>query len=195
MNARWVTLYYLGEMSAKEIGRFLGVSVNTITSRLQRARRRLRTEEELLIHEVLGSVQLPINLTENIVRRVTDINPASPPTGKPSLPWAAFGAATVLVILLLGVSSRYLTRFQKPYSFEAQSEPTIEIVDAPIVLDTTSKPDIQNRFGRAITPGRSDKTGSQVSETVLASNTWGDSRKFSGSQWTQVNGLQGRCQY
>ena len=187
-----VTLYYLGEMSAKEIGRFLGVSVNTITSRLQRARKRLQTEEELLIHEVLGSVQLPINLTENIVRRAADINPASPPTGKPSLPWAAFGAATVLVILLLGVSSRYLTRFQKPYSFEAQSEPTIEIVDAPIVLDTTSKPDIQNRLGRAIIPGRSDKTGSQVSETVLASNnTWGDSRKFSGAQWTQVNGLQG----
>ena len=186
-----VTLYYLGEMDTKEIGRFLGVSVNTITSRLQRARKRLRTEEELLVHEVLGSVQLPTNLTENIVRRVADINPASPPTGKPSLPWAAFGAATVLVILMLGVSSQYIARFQKPYSFEAQSEPTIEIVDAPIVLDTTSKPDIQNRFGRAVTPGRNDRTGSQVSETVLASNTWGDSNRFSGSEWTQVNGLQG----
>ena len=186
-----VTLYYLGEMDTKEIGRFLGVSVNTITSRLQRARRRLRTEEELLVHEVLGSVQLPTNLTENIVRRVADINPTSPPTGKPTLPWAAFGAATVLVILLLGVSSQYIARFQKPYSFEAQSEPTIEIVDAPIVLDTTSKPDIQNRLGPAITPGRNDRTGSQVSETVLASNTWGDSNRFSGSEWTQVNGLQG----
>ena len=186
-----VTLYYLGEMDTKAIGRFLGVSVNTITSRLQRARKRLRTEEELLVHEVLGSVQLPTNLTENIVRRVADINPASPPTGKPSLPWAAFGAATVLVILLLGVSSQYIARSQKPYSFEAQSEPTIEIVEAPIVLDTTSKPDTQNRLGRAITPGRNNKTGSQVSETVLASNTWGDSSRFSGSQWTQVNGLQG----
>ena len=88
-----VTLYYLGEMDTKAIGRFLGVSVNTITSRLQRARKRLRTEEELLVHEVLGSVQLPTNLTENIVRRVADINPASPPAGKPLLPWAAFGAA------------------------------------------------------------------------------------------------------
>jgi len=186
-----VTLYYLGEMDTKAIGRFLGVSVNTITSRLQRARKRLRAEEELLVHEVLGSVQLPTNLTENIVRRVTDISPASPPAGKPSLPWAAFGAATVLVILLLGVSSQYIARFQRPYSFEAQSEPTIEIVDTPIVLDTTSKPDIQNRLGRAITPGRNDRTGSQVSETVLASNTWGNSSKFSDSQWTQVNGLQG----
>ena len=118
-----VTLYYLGEMDTKAIGRFLGVSVNTITSRLQRARKRLRAEEELLVHEVLGSVQLPTNVTENIVRRVADISPASPPTGNSSLPWAAFGAATVLVILLLGVSSQYIARFQKPYSFEAQSEP------------------------------------------------------------------------
>ena len=186
-----VTLYYLGEMDTKAIGRFLGVSVNTITSRLQRARKRLRAEEELLVHEVLGSVQLPTNVTENIVRRVADINPASPPTGNSSLPWAAFGAATVLVILLLGVSSQYIARFQKPYSFEAQSEPAIEIVDAPVVLDTTSKPDIQNRLGRAVTPNRSTRPGSQVSETALASNTWGDSSRFSGSQWTQVNGLQG----
>jgi len=37
-----VTLYYLGEMTAKEIGNFLGVSVNTITSRLHRARKRLK---------------------------------------------------------------------------------------------------------------------------------------------------------
>ncbi|MDE0017418.1 MAG: hypothetical protein OXU51_14635, partial [Candidatus Poribacteria bacterium] len=165
--------------------------MNTITSRLQRARKRLQAEEELLIHEVLGSVQLPINLTENIVRQVADINPASPPAGKPALPWAAFGAATVLVILLLGASSQYIARFQKPYSFEAQSEPTIEIVDAPIVLDTISKPDIQNRLGRAVTPSRSTRPGSQVSETVLTSDTWGNSARFSGSPWTQVNGLQG----
>ena len=186
-----VTLYYLGEMSVKEIGRFLGVSVNTITSRLQRARKRLQAEEELLVHEVLGSVQLPIDLIESIVRRVADLNPTSPPPIKLPLPWAAFGAATVLVLLLLGVSSRYLVRFQQPYSFEAQSEPTIEIVDAPTVLDTPSKPDIQNRRGHAIIPGRSDKTGSQVSDTALASNTSGDSHKFSEAQWTQVNGLQG----
>ena len=33
-----VTLHYLGEMTAKEISKFLGVSVNTITNRLWRAR-------------------------------------------------------------------------------------------------------------------------------------------------------------
>ena len=51
-------LYYLSEMRAKEIGIFLGVSVNTIRSRLHRARKRLKTDQELLIQEFLGSVQI-----------------------------------------------------------------------------------------------------------------------------------------
>ena len=37
-----VTLYYLDEMTTREIGRFLGVSVNTIQSWLHRARKRLQ---------------------------------------------------------------------------------------------------------------------------------------------------------
>ena len=53
-----VTLHYLGEMTIKEIGRFLGVSVNTINSRLRRARKRLQEREELLIQEILGNVPI-----------------------------------------------------------------------------------------------------------------------------------------
>ena len=58
------------------------------------------------------------------------MNPTPAPAPKPFLPWMALGAAAVLIALLLGASNRYLTRFQKPYSFDAQSEPTIEIVDS-----------------------------------------------------------------
>ena len=36
------TLYYLGEMTSKAISEFLGVSPNTIRSRLQRARNRFK---------------------------------------------------------------------------------------------------------------------------------------------------------
>ena len=39
-------LYYLGEMTIKEIGKSLGVSANTITSRLHRARKRLQEKGE-----------------------------------------------------------------------------------------------------------------------------------------------------
>ncbi len=41
-----VTLYYLGEMTSDAISKFLDVSVNTIKSRLRRARQRLREEEQ-----------------------------------------------------------------------------------------------------------------------------------------------------
>jgi len=83
-----VTLHYLGEMTAKEIGKFLGVSVNTINSRLRRAKKRLQDQEERLIQEMLGSVQLPVSLIENIGRQITNIKPMqSPPVAKPLLPF------------------------------------------------------------------------------------------------------------
>ena len=165
-----VTLYYLGEMTTKEIGKFLGVSANTITSRLRRARERLQTSDERLINETLSGWQLSNNLYENIMREVADINPVSPPTGKPLLPWMALSTATVLVVLLLGVSHQYLARFQKPYSFEAQAEPTIEIIEAAVVLETIAKPAIRNQIGRAATPNKNNSVGSQVSEDLEAPN-------------------------
>ena len=186
-----MTLYYLGEMPAKEIGKFLGVSVKTVHSRLHRARKRLQEKEELLISEVLGGVQLPASLIENITRQVADIKLIPPSAGKPLLPWAAFGAATVLIILLLGASNQYLARFQQPYSFEAQSEPTIEIVDALIMVDIDAKPTVRNQVGRAATPGKNSSTGLQSTEIASTSNTRDDLAKFSTSQWNRTNGPYG----
>ena len=180
-----VTLFYLGEMTAKEIGKFLGVSVNTVKSRLRRGRERLQErQEELLVSETLGSIPFPVQVTERIMQEVANMKPISPPVGKPLLPWAAVGTAAVLVILLLGASNAYLARFQKPYSFEAQSEPTIQIVDTPIVLNITAKPTVRNQVGRAAM-GKSSGTGTQVSTTTTASATLEDSAKFSTSPWTQ----------
>ena len=68
-----VTLYYLDEMSTKEIGEFMGVSVNTITSRLQRARKRMQTDQELLDQEFFGHLQLSDNLKENIMSQLEEI--------------------------------------------------------------------------------------------------------------------------
>lgn len=185
-----VTLHFLGEMTTKEIGNFLGVSVNTIKSRLRRGRERLQ-EAEFLVSEVLGSVQLPADLTTRITRQVADINPTVPPTGKPLMPWVAFGTATILFLLLLGGSHQYFSHFQKPYSFEARSEPTIEIVDAPIVLDVISKPSIQNRFGRATLSEENIGAGTQFSEATLRTYAQEDSRKFSTEQWGQTDGPPG----
>ena len=187
-----ITLYYLGGMKSKEIGKFLGVSVHTVTSRLQRARKRLAQEEELLVQEVLGGVHISTGLTQNIMRQVAEIRPIPPPVGKPLLPWMAFGTAAVLVLLvMLGISNQYLLRFQKPYSFEAQSEPTIEIVDAPIVLAIDSKPAVRTQAGRDVALSENTGVSPRISENVLAPNTQNNSFRSSTSQWTQASGPQG----
>ena len=187
-----MTLYYLGEMTAKEIGNFLGVSVNTVTSRLQRARQRLQQHEELLVQEMLGSVQLPESLTQNIARKVADMKPVPPSTGKPFLPWMGFGGVAILVALfLLGVSNQYLVRFQRPYSFEAQSEPTIEIIDASVVLDIDARPAVRNQAGRAVNTDSNRGAGVQVSESDLAFNAQDGAIRLSTSQWAQTAGPQG----
>ena len=161
-----VTLYYLGEMTAKEIGNFLGVSVNTIKSRLRRARERLQAEEHL-ISETLGNVQMPANFIERIMQQVADIKPAPPSVGKPLLPWIAFGTATILIMLMIGVGSQYLSRFQRPYNLNAQSETTVEIIDTPIVIDTQAEPDVRNQAGRSDTTSRGSGAGPQVSKPVV----------------------------
>lgn len=185
-----VTLHFLSGMTTKEIGNFLGVSVNTIKSRLRRGRERLQATESL-VREVLGGVQLSADLTERIMRQVAEINPIVPPAGKPMIPWMALGAAAVFVLLMLGVGNQYLARFQRPYSFEARSEPTIEIIEAPIVIDILSKPTLRKQFGRSTAPGKSIGPGTQISEATLRSNAQEDRRKFSTAQWTQANSPPG----
>ena len=187
-----MTLYYLGEMTTKEIGRFLGVSVNTITSRLQRARRRLQEDQELLIQEVLGGVPIPTSLAQNIMKQVTHIKPTPSSAGKPFLPWVAFGTAVIVaLIMMLGASNQYLRHFQKPYSFEARSEPTIEIIDAPITLTIDTKPAVRNQTGSVATPSENSSIGLQTSESVLTPNTQTNPFRPSISQWTQSGGPQG----
>ena len=187
-----VTLYYLGEMTTKEIGKFLGVSVNTIKSRLRRARKRLLDDQELFVQKVLGGVQLSENLTSHIMRQIADMEPIPPPAAKPLFPWVAFGTATLLITLLLGASQPYLTRFQQPYSFEAESEPTIEIIDVPFTLDSDSKPHVRNQAGSAVSPGKNNSAGLQTSEAHLTTPTESDvSAKFSTAQWTQASGPEG----
>ena len=169
-----MTLYYFGEMTCEEISKFLGVSVNTIKSRLSRARQRLKKEEPI-IREALDSFQLSAHLTENIVREIAHIKPVAPSRGKPLVPWAIAVSTLTVILLMIGIGNQYLLHFQHPYSFEAESERTIEIVDAPIVLNMDSKPDVRSQVGRTLSNGKDNNTGSQTSETLLTSTTGEDS--------------------
>ena len=170
-------LHYLGEMTVKEISKFLGVSANAIHTRLYRARKRLAKEEALLVQEVLSGVQIPTSVSQNIMQRVADVKPMSPTAPKPVIPWIAFGTAFLLFALLFSASNQYLTRFQKPYSFEAASEPTIEIIDTDIILDSASKPAVRNQFGRATLTRKNSGASTQVSRAESTPNTFKDSRR------------------
>ena len=141
-------LHYFGEMTCEEISKFLGVSAGTIKSRLQRARQRLQ-REETMIRQTLDHFQISPNLTDNIMREVARLKPAAPSSSKPLIPWAIAASSVALILLMLGIGSQYLARFQHPYSLESEAETTVDIIDAPVVLNLETKPDIRNRLGNA----------------------------------------------
>ena len=157
-----ITLYYLGGMTYEEMSEFLGVSVSTIKSRLYRARQRLKKEEPM-IREALGNFQITPSLTETIMGEISRLKPVAPSGSKPLVPWV-LAASTLAVVLMLGVGSQYLSRFQKPYSFDAASEMTVELIEAPIVLNLESKPDVRTQSGNVNTPSKSDTTNQQPND-------------------------------
>ena len=162
-----ITLYYLAEMTSDEISAFLGVSPNTIRSRLRRARKRLEKQEHLL-HDVSGIFQLPPTLTESIIQEIARIKPITPSVGRPWVPWTLSFSATLLVILMMGLGPRALSRFQQPYSLDTTSEMTVELIDAPMVLDVKRKPDVKNRFGNTDVEGRGKSTVPRADTGLLA---------------------------
>ena len=184
-------LHYLGEMTIKAISEFLGVSQNTVKSRLSRARNRLRKEEDV-IQQNLGSFQLPDNLTENIMQEVSRLAPVPPAVSKPVAPLAVSAASAVLIFLLMGVGTQYLSRFQKPYSFDATSEPTVEIIDAVFVLDSPAKPAVRYQPGSSVTPGKGPGSGQQSDESLFATLPVDNTQVATPKpQWAQTKGPVG----
>ena len=162
-----MTLHYFGDMTCEEISRFLGVSTSAIKLRLHRARQRLQKEEPM-IREALSNFQLSPNLTENIMREIPRIKPAAPSNSKPLVPWVLGASTALLIVLMLGMGSQYLARFQQPYSLDGQSEMMVELIDAPIVQNLEAIPDIQNQLGEnSDDPGKGDGT-EQESNQVLS---------------------------
>ncbi len=186
-----MTLFYLGEMTVKEISKFLGVSASAIHNRLYRARKRLQEEEARLVQEILGGVQIPASVSQNIMQRVADVKltPASAP--KPLLPWVALGAAVALAtLLMLSASNQYLARFQKPYSFQATSEPTVEIIDVPIVRETDAKPAVRNQIGQTTPIRKHNSVGFHDTDRNLTPNASAESLRLSEPQWIPDTALR-----
>ncbi len=186
-----MTLHYLGEMTCESIGEFLGVSSNTIRSRLSRARNRLKKEENM-IKENLSSFQLPTQMTENIMKEISRFNPVAPSGSKPLVPLAVSAVSAVFVLLLMGIGAQNLYRFQKPYSLNAQSEPMIEISEAQLVIDSPARPAVRNHVGHSDITGKSNGEGQKPDDPLFAAaNADGTEVSKSKSQWVQTKGPEG----
>ena len=189
-----MTLHYLGEMTIEEISRFLGVSGSTIKSRLRRARNRLQ-KEETMIREALEHFQISPNLTDNIMQEVARLKP-TPSGSKPLIPWAVAASTAVLIALMLGIGNQHLARFQKPYSLDAQSEMSVELVEAPIVQDIIAEPEVRNQVGNANAVGKSDTPRQNPDEILLAAaETEGENSVKTKQQWIQSEPIKGSMAY
>ncbi|MDE0315436.1 MAG: sigma-70 family RNA polymerase sigma factor [Candidatus Poribacteria bacterium] len=188
-----VTMHYLAGLTCEEIGRFLGVSPNTVKSRLHRAREKLK-KEEAVIQENLSSFQLPTQMTENIMKEISHLSPVTPSGSKPLVPLAVSAASAIIVFLLIGFGAQNLIRFQKPYSLESTSERTIEIVDTPIVLESPVKPAVSNQVGRSDVLSNNDGTGQKPDTSLFAAAQTDDAEiSTSKAEWGQTNGPYGGC--
>ncbi len=160
-----ITLYYLGGMTYEEISKFLGVSVSAVKNRLYRARQHLK-KEETMIREALDHFQISPNLTDNIMREVARLKPAAPSGAKPFVPWVIAASSAILIVLMLGISSQYLVRFQKPYILDAQAEMAVELIDVPIVQNLNAKPDVRTQLGSPEASGKNSGAGQQTDDAA-----------------------------
>ena len=184
-------MHYLAGLTCEEIGRFLGVSPNTVKSRLHRARERLK-KEEAVIQENLSSFQLPTQMTKNIMKEISRLNPVTPSGSKPLVPLAISAVSAIIVFLLIGFGAQNLIQFQQPYSIEATSKPTIEIVDARIVLKSLTKPAINNQVSRSDVRSSNDGTRQKPGTSQFAAAQVDDAEKTkSKGTWKQTNGPYG----
>ena len=185
-----ITLHYFSDMSSSEIGAFLGVSANTIRSRLRRAQQRLQKEEHM-IREALEHFQITPNLTDNIMKEISRLKPI-PSNSKPIIPWVVAASTAVIIALMLGIGSQFLAQFQKPYSFDAQAEMTVELVDSSLVLNLEQKQEMRNQVGRANAVGNNNSNEQKQDDVTLAAaqNSEVDVSS-SKQQWIPATSIKG----
>ena len=186
-----MTLHYLGEMTCETISKMLGVSPNTVKSRLNRARNRLK-KEEAVIRENLSSFQLPTQLTENIMKEISRTNPVVPSSSKPFVPWLVSAASAILVLLLIGTGVQHLLLSFQPYDLDSESALMVEIVDTPVSVVRKIEPDLRNQLGTTDISSKSQGTIEKVdtSQNVNFANviqTFETELPLSTERWTQLD--------
>jgi photosystem II stability/assembly factor-like uncharacterized protein len=93
---------------------------------------------------------------------------------------------------MLGFGGQHLSRFQKPYSFDAASEMTVELIEAPVVLNLESEPDVRTQLGNTTAEGKNNGAGQQPDEVLFAAaQTEDEDVSVSKKQWVQAKPARG----
>lgn len=186
-----MNLHYIGEMTCEDISKFLGVSINTVLSRLHRARKRLEKEESM-IKEYLSSFQLPIQMIENIMKKISQLNPVSPSGSKPLIPLGLSAVIAICLLLFIGLGSQSLIEFQKPYSLNAKSESMIEIVDAKVLMDVNTKSVIKRQTEKTVVSEKNTNVVQNPPTSIFgAVKTDEDHDGEIKGQWSGIIGPEG----
>ena len=150
-------------------------------------------KDKHIVREVLGGFQLSGTLAENVLQEIAHIKPAAPTGSKPWLPWAVAASTTICVMLLMGSGTQYLARFQQPYSLDARSETTVELVDTSLVSTSKQKLSVRNQFGNTDTPGKNERNIGPKEDTrqIAADRSKQKEAPLIKSRWIPTNGPEG----
>ena len=109
------------------------------------------------------------------------------------MPWAIGVSTLAIVLLMLGIGNQQLLRFQKPYSFDATSEMTVDIIEAPVVLNLeVSKSAVRTRLGSSTAPSENDGSGQRPDDALFAAaQAEGEDVSVSEQQWIQIEPVKG----
>ena len=107
-NQLALSLYYMSDLSVKEIASFMGVSPNTVKGKLHRARRQLGERLEDMLGKQLRKEKLKAGFIFRIVDAIRDMPIPSLPKPRP-IKWApipiSIGIALLIGVIGYGVSS------------------------------------------------------------------------------------------
>jgi len=129
------------------------------------------------------------------MQEVSHLKP-TPSGSKPLIPWTVAASTAVLIALMLGIGNQHLGRFQIPYSLDAQSEMSVELVEAPIVQDIIVEPEVRNQIGSTNAGGKRDTPRQKPDKVLLSAAEAEDENSVkTKQQWIQSEPIKGSRAY
>lgn len=98
-----MTLYYIDGLTCKEIGEFTGTSINTVMSKLRRARAKLRKEFTEMPAQTMTQQKVPLGFTTGILSAIERLAPVpQPPSSINRIIQTPWFVSLIIGIVMMG---------------------------------------------------------------------------------------------